>query len=40
MPLVGQDNKDATRRNNSDSDSDNVIELNGLARIRACEVRK
>jgi hypothetical protein len=40
MPLVGQDNEDAIGHNNSDSDSDNIIESNGLARIGAREVRK
>jgi hypothetical protein len=40
MPSVGQDNEDATGRDNSDSDSDNVVESNGLARTGAREVRK
>jgi hypothetical protein len=40
MPLVGQDNKDAIGHNNSNSNSDNIIESNGLAYIGAYKVRK
>jgi hypothetical protein len=39
MPLIGGATN-VTGRDNSDSDSDNVVESNGLARIRAREVRK